>query len=54
MSVCVNQSVHASAYACKVRQGPIVALKMSCIIIMGAELTRTVSSAAWIPSSEIG
>ena len=44
MSVCVNQSVHASAYA----------LKMSCIIIMGAELTRTVSSAAWMPSSEIG
>ena len=27
MSVCVNESVHASAYACEVRQGPIVSLK---------------------------
>ena len=54
MSVCVNQSVHASAYACEVRQGPFVSLKMSRITITGAELTRTVSSAAWMPSSEIG
>ena len=54
MSVSVNESVHASAYACEVRQGPIVSLKMSCITITGAELTRTVSSAAWMPSSEIG
>ena len=54
MSVCFNQSVHASAYACEVRQGPIVSLKMSCITITGAELTRTVRSAAWMPSSEIG
>ena len=55
MSVCVNESVHASAYACEVRQGPIVSLTMSCITITGgAELTRTVSSAAWMPSSEIG
>ena len=54
MFVCFNQSVHASAYACEIRQGPIVSLKMSCIKITGAELTRTVSSAAWMPSSEIG
>lgn len=54
MPVCVNQSVHASACACEVRQGPFVSLKMSCIKITGAELTRTVSSAVWMPSSEIG
>ena len=28
--------------------------RLSCITITGAELTRTVSSAAWMPSSEIG